>query len=69
MLAGVHTGKAEDPRVTLIEFVPKYVVYWKHTVSTAGFVKEIGMAAATGKVATTGLLRELTEQDLEWGAK
>jgi general stress protein 26 len=62
---GVHTGKAEDPRMALIEVKAKYVSYWKTTVSSLGFAKEIGVAALTGKVADTGVLRQLVEKDIE----
>ena len=62
---GVHTGKADDPRVTLIEVTAKYISYWKATVGTLGFLKEVGVAAMTGKVADTGLLRQLVEEDIE----
>lgn len=62
---GVHNGKAEDPRVTLIEVKAKYISYWKHTVGSIGFLKEVGVAALTGKVADTGVLRELGEEDIE----
>jgi len=62
---GVHNGKPEDPRMALIEVQPKYISYWKHTVSTLGFVKEVGLGALTGQVANTGLQRELTEEDIK----
>lgn len=62
---GVHNGKAEDPRVTLIEVKAKYISYWKHTASSLGFLKEVGVATLTGKVADTGVLRELWEEDIE----
>ncbi|ORY04769.1 hypothetical protein BCR34DRAFT_491276 [Clohesyomyces aquaticus] len=66
---GKHDGSASDPRMTLIEVKAKYVVYWKHTVGALGFAKEVGMAALTGKVANTGVTRELKEQDLESARK
>ena len=62
---GVHNGTAEDPRMSLIEVKAKYISYWKATVGTLGFLKEVGVAAVTGKVADTGLLRELVEEDIE----
>lgn len=62
---GVHTGEPEDPRMTLIEVKSKYITYWKHTVSTLGFVKEVGVATLTGSVADTGVQRQLNEQDIE----
>lgn len=62
---GVHNGKAEDPRVALIEVRARYITYWKATVGTLGFLKEVGVATVTGKVADTGVLRQLVEEDIE----
>ena len=62
---GVHNGTPEDPRMSLIEVKSKYISYWKHTVSSLGFMKEVGVATLTGSVADTGVTRELKEQDIE----
>ncbi|MCJ1263565.1 hypothetical protein MMC22_003435 [Lobaria immixta] len=62
---GVHTGKAEDPRMALIEVKSKYISYWNSQVTSLGFLKEVGLAALTGKVADTGVQRELLEKDIE----
>ena len=62
---GVHTGKAEDPRLTLIEVKAKYITYWLSQVTSLGFLKEVGLAALTGKVADTGVQRELNEDDIK----
>ncbi|KAL5413539.1 hypothetical protein PMIN06_007710 [Paraphaeosphaeria minitans] len=62
---GKHDGSADDPRMTLIEFRPKYVVYYLTQVGLLGYVKEVGVAAMTGKIADTGVLRELDEKDIE----
>lgn len=62
---GKHDGSADDPRMTLIEVKPNYVVYWLHTVGALGFMKEVGVAALTGKVADTGVMRELVGSDIE----
>ncbi|KAF2144385.1 uncharacterized protein K452DRAFT_284699 [Aplosporella prunicola CBS 121167] len=62
---GVHTGGPEDPRMTLIEVRAKYVTYYKTQVGTLGMIKEVAGAALTGKVANTGVLRELGEAELE----
>ncbi|PVH97710.1 hypothetical protein DM02DRAFT_684490 [Periconia macrospinosa] len=66
---GKHDGGPRDPRMTLIEIKSKYVVYYKTEVGTLGMITEVGAAALTGKVAKTGTLRELTEQDLEQARK
>jgi general stress protein 26 len=61
---GQHDGGPKDPRITLIEVKSRYIAYWKKTVSSAGFAKEIGVAAATGRIADTGVTRELTKDDI-----
>lgn len=60
----MHTGTAEDPRMALIEVKADYIVYWKATVGTLGFVKEVALGAATGQVANTGVLREFKKDEL-----
>ncbi len=62
---GVHNGTAEDPRMTLIEVQAKYICYWKSTVSSLGFVKEVAQATIMGQVADTGVLREFKQDDVE----
>lgn len=61
----VHNGSAEDPRVTLLEVKAKYIVYWMHSVGAIGYISEVAGAALTGKVAQTGVLREIHESDIE----
>ena len=62
---GVHTGKAEDPRMALIEIKSNYVSYYKKTTGTLGFAKEVIGGAMTGQIADTGVLRELQASELE----
>lgn len=62
---GVHTGGPEDPRMALIEIKSKYIVYWKSTVGKLGFMKEVGQAAMTGKVAQNGVQRQFTEDVIQ----
>ena len=66
---GVHNGTADDPRMALIEVKAKHVCYWKAKVGTLGFLKEVGTAAATGKVADTGVQRELKSDTLAQARK
>lgn len=61
---GVHDGTWKDPRMSLIEVKPKYIVYWKKEVSSLGMLKEVGQAAITGSVAVTGAMREFSEADI-----
>lgn len=62
---GTHNGTAEDPRMALIEVKAKYISYWKSTVSSLGFVKEVAQASFTGQVANTGVQRQFVQEDIE----
>ena len=62
---GVHNGTAEDPRMALIEVKANYICYWKSTVSSLGFIKEVTQASFTGQVANTGVQRQLVQEDIE----
>lgn len=62
---GTHDGTASDPRMSLIEIKSKYVTYYKTEVGLLGYAKEVAGAAITGGVANTGVLRELSESDLQ----
>lgn len=62
---GVHTGTVDDPRRALIEVKARYITYWKTTVGSLGFVKEIAQAAMSGKVAAIGLCRRFFEEEIE----
>ena len=62
---GVHNGTHDDPRMALIEIQPKYISYWKTTVGSLGFAKEVIQASLTGQVADTGVLRQFKEQDIQ----
>ena len=62
---GVHNGSADDPRMALIEVKAKYISYWKSTVGTLGFLKEVGQAVITGQVADNGVQRQFGEEDIE----
>lgn len=66
---GKHNATKDDPRIALIEVKSTYISYWKTTVGTLGFMKEVGGAAITGKVAHTGVLRELKAEDIEKARK
>jgi general stress protein 26 len=66
---GKHDGGPDDPRMSLIEVKAKYIVYWLHQVGALGFMKEVGVAAMSGKVANTGVLRELKEAEIQQARK
>ena len=62
---GIHNGKPEDPRMAVIEVKTKYISYWKSTVTSLGFLKEVAQASLTGQVADTGVTRQLVQEDIE----
>ena len=51
--------------MALIEVKAHYISYWRSTVSSVGFVKEVATASMSGRVANTGVLRQLTEEDIK----
>ena len=51
--------------MSLIEVKAKYISYWKSTVTSVGFLKEVAQATIQGKVADTGVQRHLTEEDIK----
>ncbi|OCL13753.1 hypothetical protein AOQ84DRAFT_282480 [Glonium stellatum] len=61
---GIHDGSADDPRMALIEVKSNYITYWLHQMGALGYIKEVGVAAITGRVANTGALRELSSDDI-----
>jgi len=62
---GKHNGGPEDPRMALIEVKTTYIVYWKSTVTSLGFAKEVAVGAMTGQVANTGVQREFHHADIQ----
>ena len=62
---GVHDGTDKDPRMAIIAIKSKHINYWKNTSTGLGFMKEVGQAAFQGKVAQTGVQRQLTEADIQ----
>ena len=51
--------------MALIEVKTKYISYWKSTVGTLGFLKEVTQATVTGQVADTGVQRQFLRDDIE----
>lgn len=62
---GKHTGGPEDPRMALIELKTEYISWWKSTVGTLGFMKEVGQAVLQGQVAMNGVQREFKGELVE----
>ncbi|KAK5135181.1 hypothetical protein LTR08_005568 [Meristemomyces frigidus] len=61
---GVHDGGPNDPRMKLIEVKSKFISYWKHEAGALGYGAEIASALVTGKVAQTGTLRQMKEDEI-----
>ncbi|KAJ7262223.1 hypothetical protein B0H12DRAFT_1231265 [Mycena haematopus] len=62
---GVHKGTADDPRISVIEVVPKEIRYW---VSTKGYMARAADAAVsrvTGNVSAPGELRTITQAEIQ----
>ena len=51
--------------MTLIELKANYICYWKSTVTSLGFVKEVAQAVVMGSVATNGVQRQFEGEDIE----
>lgn len=66
---GKHNATKDDPRIAMIEVKTTFVSYWKSKVGTLGGIKEVAGAAMTGKVANTGVLRQLTAKCIEQARK
>jgi len=42
------------------------ISYWRHDVSAVGYMAEVGTAALTGRVANTGTLRQMKEDEIKY---
>lgn len=51
--------------MALIELKAKYISYWKSTVGSLGFMKEVAQATLTGQVADNGVQRQFLDDDIE----
>ena len=51
--------------MAIVELKAKYISYWKSTVGTLGFFKEVAQATLTGQVADNGVQRQFDEEDIE----
>ncbi|CCG82487.1 Protein bli-3 [Taphrina deformans PYCC 5710] len=62
---GVHSGNADDPRMSLLSVKTERVSYYMSTSGKLTRMAEMAKAVAMGQVAQTGVLRELTGDVLE----
>lgn len=62
---GVHDGSATDPRIELIEVIPKEIRFFLETKGTIAKTVDIVSSALTGSTASPGVLRTLKGHELE----
>lgn len=62
---GVHSGNADDPRMSLITVKTQRISYYMSTSGKVARMAEMAKSIALGKVAQTGVLRELSGDVLE----
>ncbi|BFZ56118.1 hypothetical protein PYCC9005_003160 [Savitreella phatthalungensis] len=62
---GVHSGGADDPRMCLVKVIPDHIAYYVNTKGKVARMADMATAVATGKVAQTGVLREIKGSALE----
>ena len=60
---GVHHGDENDPRVSVIEVVPKEIQYWISTESGVKTAITTTIDAALGKTSVPGELRTISEPE------
>ena len=61
---GVHHGDENDPRVSVIEVVPKEIRYWLATEGSMRQALSTAVDAALGKTSVPGELRTITEPEV-----
>ena len=62
---GVHSGGADDPRMCLLTVRPDRIVYYVNTKGKVARMADMATAVATGRVAQTGVLREIVGDAIE----
>lgn len=61
---GIHTGKDDDPRISIIEVIPSEIRYWIATSGSIGRAISTTVGAITGHGSAPGELRTLTSQEV-----
>jgi len=62
---GKHTGKPGDPRIQLIKVVPTEIRYWYKTRTSVGQLVDVAVSAVTGQTANPGVLRNISQSELQ----
>jgi len=62
---GIHTGKEDDPRVTIIEVIPDQIRYWVATSGSIGRAVNVAVGAVTGHGKAPGELRTLSNAEIQ----
>lgn len=62
---GIHTGSADDPRMSAIKVSSNYISYYKTTKGKVARMADMAMAVGLGRLAQTGILREIKAEAIE----
>ncbi|KAJ6499348.1 hypothetical protein C8R45DRAFT_113471 [Mycena sanguinolenta] len=62
---GVHKGTADDPRISVIEVVPKEIRYWVATKGYLARAADAAMSKVTGNASAPGELRTISESEIQ----
>ncbi|KAF7321273.1 Protein bli-3 [Mycena kentingensis (nom. inval.)] len=62
---GIHTGKADDPRISIIEVVPNEIRYWVPTKGAIGRAADTAMGMVTGKATAPGEIRTIDQTEIQ----
>jgi len=62
---GIHNGKPDDPRISIIEVIPSEIRYWVSTSGTIGRAVGAAYGAVTGHPSVPGEMRTLTSEEIQ----
>ncbi|KAF8210183.1 hypothetical protein K438DRAFT_1570645 [Mycena galopus ATCC 62051] len=62
---GVHKGTVDDPRISVIEVVPKEIRYWVATKGSMARAADVAISKVTGSASAPGELRTITQPEIQ----
>ncbi|KAF7315397.1 hypothetical protein MIND_00054400 [Mycena indigotica] len=62
---GVHTGKVDDPRISIIEVIPDEIRYWVATKGAVGRAADTAISMVTGKASAPGEIRTISKAEIQ----
>ncbi|KAJ7218109.1 hypothetical protein GGX14DRAFT_439823 [Mycena pura] len=62
---GVHTGKVDDPRISVIEVVPDEIHYWVATKGSIARAADAAVSKVTGRASAPGEIRVITQSEIQ----